>query len=66
MAKPSFWTGLFAGQARSHRYSTLPKVCAVPVGAGLSREEANEYPTNARLKPRLIIDIRITSLSHPT
>ena len=30
----------FAGQARSHRFNTTLEVCGVPVGAGLSREEA--------------------------
>ncbi|TDJ78149.1 hypothetical protein E2H86_05140 [Pseudomonas putida] len=40
-ASSSRLDGLFAGQARSHRYPMVFKDCGVPVGAGLSREEAS-------------------------
>ncbi|MBP2263598.1 hypothetical protein J3B00_004403 [Pseudomonas sp. BP8] len=43
-------TGLFAGQARSYRDCAEFKICAIPVGAGLPREEARISTTHATIK----------------
>ncbi|MBP2261392.1 hypothetical protein J3B00_002197 [Pseudomonas sp. BP8] len=43
-------TGLFAGQARSYRGCAEFKICAIPVGAGLPREEARISTTPATIE----------------
>ncbi len=45
--------GPFAGQARSHKNTTAFRCCEVPVGAGLSREEAGtgNQPASAMSNP---------------
>ncbi|MBP2263725.1 hypothetical protein J3B00_004530 [Pseudomonas sp. BP8] len=42
--------GLFAGQARSYRDCAEFKMCVIPVGAGLSREEARISTTHATIE----------------